>query len=40
MPSLGRTRASAIADRLVHNGIIIRITGASFRTQNAIPEDD
>lgn len=32
--------ASAIAERLVHKGIIIRITGASFRTKNTITEDD
>lgn len=32
--------ASAIADRLVHKGILIRITGASFRTQHLQDEQD
>jgi DNA replication protein DnaC len=32
--------ASAIADRLVHKGIIIKIAGASFRTLNINHEDE
>lgn len=30
--------ASAIADRLVHKGILVRITGTSFRTNQSIEE--
>jgi len=30
--------ASAIADRLVHKGILVRITGNSFRTNRAVDE--
>ena len=30
--------ASAIADRLVHKGILVRITGASFRTNQTVDE--
>jgi len=30
--------ASAIADKLVHKGILVRITGTSFRTNQNVEE--